>query len=164
MSINWRTNDVGLFLFCKKLRFSEEDILEDPDAPYDETIINPSVALVIKKAKCIATFFHKSSKACDLLEKECQSRGFKYYRLVQSVVTRWNSLYMMLKQIDGCFDCINFVLYSLQSKIEPLTENDRAILTDMLKCLAPFDEATTELSGEQYITVSLIIPNVGILS
>ena len=138
--------------------------MEDFDILYaEEGIINSNVAAVIKKAKRIATFFHQSPKACNTLKEECSKRALHYYRLVQCVSTRWNSAYFMLRRIYNCFDCINLVLVILGTDIEILTSADRVIMHDVLKCLTPFADATEELSGEKYVTISLIIVSVGLL-
>lgn len=117
----------------------------------------------MKKGKQIAAFFHRSSKASSLLEKECKARGVQYYRLVQCVVTRWNSLYFMMNRIRKCHKSINFVLVSLKSALDMLYDEDLEIIDDMLQCLRPFADITTEFSGEKYTTMSLVIPNVNIL-
>lgn len=44
-----------------------------------------------------------------------------------------------------------------------LYDEDLEIIDDMLQCLRPFADITTEFSGEKYTTMSLVIPNVNIL-
>lgn len=150
------------FIFCG-FRFGEEEILDDPEIAYDPTSISAATSNTIKKCKKIAAYIHRSPKASAMLKKECEARGFKFYRIVQAVCTRWNSLYAMLKRIHECMDCINFVLVTLKSPLECLSEEDSSILTDLLTCLRPFAEATEELGGEKYVTMSLVCLNARIL-
>ncbi len=150
---------IGFFKFYE---YSfQEDTLNEPDSLYEEDIV-PSSA-VIKKCKRIEMYFHQSSKATNTLKKECESRNLNYYRIVQSVVTRWNSLYFMLKRIQDCVLCINFVLITMETSIPTITSNDEAVISDLLCCLKPFANATEELSGEKFVSMSLVLHNTEIL-
>ncbi|KAG8172931.1 hypothetical protein JTE90_022838 [Oedothorax gibbosus] len=82
--------------------------------------------------------------------------------LVQSVPTRWNSTYAMLCRFVG------YVTISSCCCREPLDKNSPAmikgedieLLSEVIEILKPFDEATTEISGSEYLTGSLVIPMV----
>jgi len=137
-------------------RFTEDDVLSDdnpeelsiPDAP---SSLRSTASVVVKKCKRIAGYFHRSTKANELLKRECAARNLTFYRLVQCVETRWNSLYLMMMRIRNCVDCIEFVLIKLKanSVVEPLTQDELDILSDIILCLKPFADSTEELGGEK---------------
>lgn len=158
LSFHFRSkNYYEVFFFS----FTENDIL---DEEFEVAVEDSAVPVVIRKCKRMAAFFHRSSKASSLLQTECKARNLKFYRIIQCVSTRWNSLYFMMIRIRDCIDCIHFVLVKLKkTEIEPLTSDKENILNDILLCLKPFAEATEELGGEKYLSMSLVIPNVGIL-
>lgn len=47
-----------------------------------------------------------------------------------------------------------------KTSLQPLTSNEFDILEDFIVLLKPFEKATVDISGEQYTTISLIIPMI----
>jgi hypothetical protein len=58
-----------------------------------------SLAEIIKKCKTLVGFFKSSSNACDKLKKAQVDGGKNPLKLMQSVPTRWNSVFYMFKRI-----------------------------------------------------------------
>lgn len=54
---------------------------------------------IIGKCKSIVTHFKRSAKATDILRKEQEKRNENQLKLLQDIVTRWNSIYYMIKRI-----------------------------------------------------------------
>ncbi|XP_011688373.1 PREDICTED: zinc finger BED domain-containing protein 1-like [Wasmannia auropunctata] len=57
-------------------------------------------------------------------------------------------------------DCLIVTLSKLPKAPEPLSFNDFVDLKEVVKLLQPFEAATNQISGQTYVTVSLIIPLV----
>lgn len=59
-------------------------------------------------------------------------------------------------------DCINVVLGKVKhaKDVVGLNSGEYEVLYDLVTCLSDFDTATIGLSGQKYVTVSLIIPTV----
>lgn len=63
----------------------------------------------------------------------------------------------MLKRMYKTLDCINIIL--LKSKnIFLLNHEETKCISDILACLKIFAVMTEKLSGESYVTISLLIP------
>lgn len=122
----------------------------------DQTI--PSVDIILRKCRKITGFFNSSPKNTAALKKELQARNLPFRSLLQAVVTRWNSSYFMLERIQQNLDCINIILTRVKNDVPLLTPDEVAAIPDMLTCLKPFVEATKDLSGACYTTISLLIP------
>ncbi|XP_054258960.1 E3 SUMO-protein ligase ZBED1-like [Macrosteles quadrilineatus] len=127
---------------------------------HDALTANEEVAAVIKKIKAIVTYFRSSSLASDK-ETQC-SLSKKTLKLVNDTPTRWNSTLMMIRQIleVGVGDSLVLAMSSLKNSPPQLSAEDNSLMRDMVEALTPFEEATEQISGDQYITASLINPLV----
>lgn len=117
-----------------------------------------SIYIIFKKCKRITTFFHSSPKKSAELKKELNLRQMEVTTLIQSVYTRWNSSYEMLKRIYKTLDCINIILLKSKNNIPLLNHEETKCIPDILACLKIFAVMTEKLSGESYVTISLLIP------
>jgi len=107
---------------------------------------------IISKIKAIVTFFKHSVNASDELRKLCD------YKLKQSVLTRWNSVYYMIDRFVLCSTHIASVLINNRQGPSMLSATEIDIAKEINCMLKPFEVATKELCGERYITGSKVIP------
>ena len=86
-------------------------------------------------------------------------------KLVQDLVTRWNSTLAMLISVVESHSAIRVVLTSDQEtkkkfQHELLTDNELFIVEDLIVLLDPFLEMTKLVSGSKYVTVSVVLPAI----
>ena len=86
-------------------------------------------------------------------------------KLVQDLVTRWNSTLAMLSSIFESHSAIRMVITSdSESKKKYqhslLTDNELGIVEDLILLLDPFLEMTKMVSGSKYVTSSIVLPSI----
>ena len=79
-------------------------------------------------------------------------------KLVNEVPTRWNSTYEMLKRLHDEKEPVWVALGSLNTDITPLSADEFNIIGEAIAVLAPFHQATVELSEEKRVSGSKVIP------
>lgn len=117
-----------------------------------------TVESVILKVKSISQFSHQSNLFADSL-REAQSQDEKQLKLIQSVETRWNSVYDMIKRFLDIFEAVTIA--SLRCPKPPpaqVSQSERALLQEICDLLEPLHCLTKLMSGENYATLSSVIP------
>ncbi|XP_039279367.1 E3 SUMO-protein ligase ZBED1-like [Nilaparvata lugens] len=125
-----------------------------------DALKNNEVAVVIKKVKAIVNYFRSSTLASDKLRETQTSLSKKILKLINDTPTRWNSTLFMIRRILEVGDSLVLAMSSLKNSPPQLSAEDNALLKDMVEALSPFEEATEQISGDQYATASLINPLV----
>ncbi|XP_017836262.1 zinc finger BED domain-containing protein 1-like [Drosophila busckii] len=115
-----------------------------------------SLIPLMSKCKKIVAFFKSSTIATEKL-KEAQGTN-ESYSLIQEVPTRWNSAYLMIERIILIKEAIASVLLISSKAPIPLFADEVAVLEDVCRILAPFNEATKQVSANKSATISLVIP------
>lgn len=115
------------------------------------------IELICMKVKNIITFFKHSVTAYDDLRKSTS------LKLVQSVITRWNSTYLMLERFVILYEHVVTVLLKHPKSPPILSAAEIDIIKDVVTIMKQFFTITKELSGESYITASKVIPLVNCL-
>ena len=100
--------------------------------------------------KTLVKKVNKSSKATEML----LSRAHK--KLVGNCPTRWSSTYLMIKRLLDMRVPLTSVLEQL--KWDNLATSDWKVLENIHKLLKPFAQYTSLSSGEDYTTISSVIP------
>ncbi|XP_046484440.1 zinc finger BED domain-containing protein 4-like [Neodiprion pinetum] len=124
----------------------------------------PHIQLVIDKVKRIVMMTRKSVPAADelrrLQERDGKSEG-TILKFIQSVDTRWTSTYDMLER----FLLLEDYVYPVTSKCAnpPPMLSHEVILKDIVNLIKPVMIIITELSGDSYLTCSIIIPAVAVM-
>ncbi|KAL4121559.1 hypothetical protein QTP88_014050 [Uroleucon formosanum] len=124
-------------------------------------IVQGALALesdLLDKIKTIVTFFRKSTSANKKFQIYQTSNGVKVpIKLLQDVSTRWNSSLYMLDRFVVLEDCIWGTLGLLDNSPPGLTSSEWKIIKELVLVLRPFEEATKAVSGNNYITASMVI-------
>ncbi|CAH1111733.1 unnamed protein product [Psylliodes chrysocephalus] len=116
---------------------------------------------ILTRCKYVVRHFKSSTHDMNLFKKEQQNGDVtknKPLQLLQDVPTRWNSTLYMIQRIITTNNPLNRTLLNLRNAPSPFTIDEFSLLKDIEKCLECFEEATKQVSGSNYITVSLIIP------
>lgn len=102
--------------------------------------------------------FSKSTVAHNVFKTYQINNGIKDpKKLIQDVQTRWNSTYYMIDRFVEMQTSIRGTLGLLDNAPDTLRPEDWTILQDLIKILKPFVEATKAISGQKYMTASLVI-------
>ena len=110
------------------------------------------------KVKAIVTYFHTSAIATQQLKQYQQKLGHPELKLINDVVTIWNSTHAMLQRICNQQECVEAAMGVLHPDLESLTKDDWATLKEATQLLKPFLSITEELSAEKSVTISKLFP------
>ncbi|XP_011408502.2 PREDICTED: zinc finger BED domain-containing protein 1-like [Amphimedon queenslandica] len=105
----------------------------------------------------------ESVKSSEKLKEVQKQLNVSDHKLVQEVSTRWNSTYLMFTRIHEQFEAITTALCLLGQNHLCLKNEDKELISNCLIVLKPFLEATENISGDKYVSVSMIIPLVKLL-
>ena len=115
-------------------------------------------------AKCkhlVGSFRHSEGLLRRFREKQLEYHYEVKIKLVQDVVTRWNSTLDMIDSILSNKDALSSMALNIENKtIKPFVpdENEFSILEDLSNLLAPLKELTTSFSGKLYSTITCLYP------
>lgn len=113
---------------------------------------------LIDKVKTIVTYFRRSTVANNKLKSYQINNGIdKPKKLLQDVQTRWNSTYYMLNRFIELENPIRGTLGLLDKAPQTLNSDEWSIIKELCTVLRPFEEATRAVSGESYMTASIVI-------
>ncbi|KAI7792078.1 putative zinc finger BED domain-containing protein 1-like [Triplophysa rosa] len=115
------------------------------------------VQAILQKVKTTVEYFHRSTVASDKLKATQTQMGQEMLRLKQDVATRWNSTYYMLKRFSEIKDPIISTLALTNASLPTLSPEEWKISREILDIIKPFEEVTTEVSAEKFVTASEVI-------
>lgn len=111
----------------------------------------------------MVNLFHRSTVAKNELTKtQIETIGTDYV-LILDVITRWNSTFDMFERVLMLQSCIEATLTAMDKQNMNLTDNEWESLSQMCMVLQPFKDVTVELSAENYVSLSKLIPMIRIL-
>lgn len=116
---------------------------------------------IIEKVKAIVAYFKHSNVAQDQLREKQRKEGKSdgtYLNLIQEIVTRWNSTLYCLERFVLLSGYLGKILLSPHHKKAPPMVFEIAKIEECFQLLRPFEAATKDISGEKYVSASLIIP------
>lgn len=125
------------------------------DAFNDPCVRNSAIATVIHKCCSIVAAIRRSTVAAPFLEKIGVS-------LQAANATRWNSQLTMLKSVLKDVNGVNSAIRLLGSckTVEELKGMEIAMLKEVVQILDPFQEAMSQVEGENMVTLSCVAPVV----
>lgn len=121
----------------------------------------PALVLLITQIKSIVTFFKHSVIASDKLTNYQLQDGCNKgstLKLKQEVPTRWNSMFYMMDRFKLLASKISMVLFEIPNAPAMISVTDLNNLNDIIYLLKPLELVTKEISGQNYITTSKVIP------
>ncbi|XP_035759979.1 zinc finger BED domain-containing protein 4-like [Neolamprologus brichardi] len=118
----------------------------------------PELSDIRAKSRKIVGYFRSSTPAKERLSVVQEQLKKPQLKLIQKVETRWNSTYNMLQRLFEQREPVGAALASLTTDIPPVSSEEFGIISECLVVLAPFNNATTELSQEKRVSGSKVIP------
>ncbi|XP_025191883.1 zinc finger BED domain-containing protein 1-like, partial [Melanaphis sacchari] len=106
----------------------------------------------------IVGHFKHSSHATGKLREFQLQMNLPILKVKQDVVTRWNSSLIMIERLIDIKNPLSATMSSLPQAPNYLNACEWEIILDCIHILKPFEIMTAELSGENYVTISSIIP------
>ncbi|XP_053978885.1 zinc finger BED domain-containing protein 4 [Hylaeus volcanicus] len=119
---------------------------------------NDAINLLLENVRKIVNYFKKSTTAAEKL-KTCQLNSDRnVQKLIHDVPSRWNSTYNMIDRFIVLEEPIKATAAIINKNIPQNTNAEWEILHELTVILKPIESATKIISGQQYPTVSIIIP------
>lgn len=128
---------------------------------HDALFVEKEVVDILNKSRKIVGHFSHSSLACSRLKEFQENLKTPCHKLIQDVVTRWNSTYYMLSRLHEQKQAVT--AYAAEYDIPTLTAYQWHITENIIKVLKPFEEMTKQASSEQE-TIAYVIPAVTTLN
>uniref|UniRef100_A0A3B5QTD9 HAT C-terminal dimerisation domain-containing protein n=1 Tax=Xiphophorus maculatus TaxID=8083 RepID=A0A3B5QTD9_XIPMA len=119
---------------------------------------HPVLSGLRAKARKLVGYFRSSTTAKEKLKQVQLQLGMQATKLMQEVETRWNSTYLMLQRLVELREPVGAALAGLHTDIPFFTASEFDIVVACLSSLSPFYDATTELSAEEHVSASKVIP------
>ncbi len=123
----------------------------------------PDLLDIQQRCGAIVAFFHHSTRAAERLKEVQKQLKSPEHKLIQSVETRWNSVFYMFKRLFEQKEAVTTVLCLLGKTLLCLSEEDWSMISLSIDALRPFEEVTREISTEKHVSVSKVIPLVALL-
>ena len=111
---------------------------------------------VLKKAHKLVSKVNKSAKATEMLIAQAGKK------LIGSCPTRWSSTYLVVSRLVEVRPHLSYILEELVW--DGLQASEWKLLESIRNLLEPFAEHTTLCNGEEYTTISNVIPALMVLS
>ena len=116
------------------------------------------IADLRQRCRHIVTLFKQSVRATGKLSELQRDSNKSERKLVQEVETRWNSSYYMMQRIVEEYREVKLALCSLDREDLLISTSDVKFLEEAINLLKPFEEATCEISSDQYTLLSKVVP------
>lgn len=129
---------------------------------HDVTDKNKTIIQVLKRCRDTVSIFHHSCIMTSKLKEAQIQVAAPENKLIQAVSTRWNSSFLMLRRLIEQEKALAIALCAYKpkknNKAVAVKTDDFVLMKQLVNLLGPFQEATTILSGESYVTSSVVHP------
>ncbi|CAH1104409.1 unnamed protein product [Psylliodes chrysocephalus] len=113
---------------------------------------------LVSKISDIVSHFKRSTVAKNKLDFYQKQNGKEPKKLVQSVATRWNSVFYMFRRITELKEEVRASLAALGKEDWPMLSNQEFdYVTEIIEILAPMESTTVIMSAENYVALSSVI-------
>lgn len=122
---------------------------------------NKLITDLFNKVRRIITHFKSSFTSAQKLRKIQEKIKKPHLRLIQDIVTRWNSSYYMIKRFLLMKDEI--VIFLAENTLDIIVNaHEWFIIEELIKLLGPFEQITNEISNSA-CSISIVIPALKVL-
>jgi hypothetical protein len=117
------------------------------------TNVQRRITEIIGKVKTIVTHFKYSSKTTAKLRafQESKSKVKNPWKLLQDLVTRWNSTFYMIKRFVKLEEAVRSTVALLDADLPKITLNEWCVIKELKIILDPFEDTTRVISGQKYL-------------
>lgn len=126
----------------------------------EKVLEDDQLSALVKKVRDIVKFFKNSVIQSDMLRAK---QGNKNHKLILDVKTRWNSTYYMLERYVQLRSILFDILFENTHAPALPTATENSVIQKIILILKPFEYVTKDLCGENYVTISKVIPTVNCL-
>jgi hypothetical protein len=114
-----------------------------------------------------------------IIENVCSKKNILYYmfffvhsgikdgavkKLILDVSTRWNNVFYMLQRFVELSKIISEIMLTRPNGPEMISARQLQEIYDVIVVLRPLEMVTTEMSAENYVTISKVLPIVSCLN
>lgn len=105
----------------------------------------PTVHTMCNKVKTLVKFFKQSVAVADELRKYTEKK------LIQSVPTRWNSIYFMFVQFIELSESVSAILLKFPKSPSMLSASELQLARETIQILKPVEAASKKAYGQAYV-------------
>ncbi|KAL7386842.1 hypothetical protein ABVT39_014639 [Epinephelus coioides] len=124
----------------------------------NHTMKEPVIDKALSAAWCLVQHFKKSKPASTKLKQKQKQMGTAEHKLIQDVAVRCNSAYYMINRLLEQRWPVVATRNHTAWKALPRSEKMNSGLEELEVVLKPFEQATVFLSGQSYVTGSVLSP------
>ena len=114
------------------------------------------VQRLLAACRRVVSHFNHSSKETERLAEEQHRKPV--LKVIQDCSTRWNSTFYMIERLLKLKVPLIAVLDSDENRSLLLKDHQWALASEVVCVLHPFERSTVVLSGQEYPTLSLVLP------
>ncbi|KAJ8930136.1 hypothetical protein NQ314_017102 [Rhamnusium bicolor] len=125
-----------------------------------------NLIILIEKVQTIVVWFKRSVHASDELRHIQRLRGVlegNILKLILDVKTRWNSIYFMIERFLKLAPLLGNIILSNVNAPNMNSATELEELKQICQLLHPLEQTTKEMSGQNYVTLSKVIPIIACL-